>query len=167
MASAISSGGRIIVSSLCPRLISMVYSLRLRLIVLFMLVVMVAVGTVALVASKAAASNLQVYVQTDAVQQILSTLLNAYRQHQSQQALQALTEQLARSSHQRIILFDHQRRVIADSDHTLMGQVLPETILPSTTFSTSPSAPSPSVNPSSSPSSPLNISTHSLIQSPT
>ena len=160
-------------SSLCPRLISMVYSLRLRLIVLFMLVVMVAAGTVALVASQATASNLQVYVQTDAEQQIISTLLTAYRQHQSQQALQALTEQLARSSHQRIILFDHQRRVIADSDHTLMGQVLPGTILPSTTFSSSPfgttsspSAPSASVNSSSSPSSPLYISTDSSTQSP-
>lgn len=159
--------------SLCPRLISMVSSLRLRLIVLFMLVVMVAVGTVALVASQATANNLQVYVQTDAEQQIISTLLTAYSQHQSQQALQALTEQLARSSHRRIILFDYQRRVIADSDHTLMGQVLPGTIPPITTFSSSsfgttssPSAPSASVNSSSSPSSPLYISTDSSPQPP-
>ena len=50
--------------SFCPRLISMVYSLRLRLILLFMLVVMVAVGTVALLGSQATADNLLVYTQT-------------------------------------------------------------------------------------------------------
>jgi signal transduction histidine kinase len=102
----------------------MFYSLRIRLILLFMLVVMVAVGTVALIASQATASNLQVYNQAKNDQQIVSTLLTAYHQHQSQQALQALTEQLAWSSHQRIILLDHQNRVIADSDRILIGQVI-------------------------------------------
>src|SRR5215469_16174261 len=123
--------------SFCPRLISMVYSLRLRLIVLFMLVVMVAVGTVALLVSQATADNLLVYTQTidqqERDQHIISTLLTAYHQHQSQQALQELTDQLAHSSHQRIILYDHQRRVIADSDRQLIGQVLPESFLSSST----------------------------------
>jgi signal transduction histidine kinase len=123
--------------SFCPRLISMVYSLRLRLIVLFMLVVMVAVGTVALLVSQATADNLLVYTQTidqqERDQQIISTLLTAYHQQQSQQALQELTDQFAHSSHQRIILYDHQRRVIADSDRQLIGQVLPESFFSSST----------------------------------
>jgi signal transduction histidine kinase len=102
----------------------MFYSLRLRLILLLMLVVMVAVGTVALIASRTTASSLQIYNQAKDNQQIVSTLLTAYHQHQSQQALQALTEQLARSSHQRLILIDHQNRVIADSDRALIGQVI-------------------------------------------
>src|SRR5215469_8103572 len=123
--------------SFCPRLISMVYSLRLRLIVLFMLVVMVAVGTVALLVSQATADNLLVYTQTidqqERDQHIISTLLTAYHQHQSQQALQELTDQLAHSSHQRIILYDQQRRIIADSDRQLIGQVLPESFLSSST----------------------------------
>jgi signal transduction histidine kinase len=108
-------------------------SLRLRLILMFMLVVMVAIGTVAFFASRAATNGLQVYTQAEDNQRVVSTLLIAYQQHQSQKALQALTEQLARSSHQRIILFDHQRRVITDSDHKLIGQVI-----------TTPDFPSPS-----------------------
>jgi signal transduction histidine kinase len=90
-----------------------------------MLVVMVAVGTVALVVSQATANDLQTYTQAKNNQSIISTLLTAYHQHQSQQALQALTEQLAHGSHRRIILYDHQGRVITDSDHKLIGQVLP------------------------------------------
>lgn len=110
---------------------SLAYSLRLRLILMFMLVVMVAVGTVALAASQITSNNLQIYTQakTDqqlADQQIVSTLLAAYRQQKSQHYLQELTEQLARSSHQRIVLLDPQRRVIADSAHTLIGQILNE-----------------------------------------
>jgi signal transduction histidine kinase len=114
-----------VVSSPYPRLVSLMSGLRLRLIMLFMLVVMIAVGTVALIASQASTNGLQVYMQTDTEQHLISTLLTAYRQHQSLQKLQALSEQLARSAHQRIILFDHQKRVLADSDHTLIGQGLP------------------------------------------
>ena len=106
----------------------MLSSLSLRLILMFMLVVMVAVGTVALFASQATIHNLQLYNEAKNDQQVISTLLDAYHHHQSQQALQALTEQLARSSHQRIILFDHQMRVITDSDRKEIGQVI---VLPS------------------------------------
>src|SRR5581483_5447887 len=53
----------------------MLHSLRLRLIVMFMLVVMVAVGTVALLASQATTTNLQTYTQAKDVQQINSALL--------------------------------------------------------------------------------------------
>jgi signal transduction histidine kinase len=133
-------------SNFCQRLMMMWQSLRLRLIVMFMLVVMVAVGTVALVASQATANNLQTYNQANAAQQIISTLLTAYHQHESQQALEALTEQLARSSHQRIILYDHQMRVITDSDRKVIGQVI---MLPNT----------PVTSTSSFPPSPLYIST--------
>lgn len=103
----------------------MLHSLRFRLIFMFMLVVMVAVGTVALFASQATTNNLQIYNQAKDDQQVISTMLTAYTQHQSQSALQNLAEQLARSSHRRIVLFDHQRLVIADSERTLIGQALP------------------------------------------
>src|SRR2546421_8913901 len=175
MASAISSGGPMMLSSFRPRLILMLSSLRLRLILMFMLVVMVAVGTVALIASQATAHNLQVYNQrindqTMNNQHIVSTLLTAYHQHESQQALQALTEKLAHSSHQRIILLDHQRRAIADSDRTLIGQVIPETRLTGASFSTSPA--SSSADTSSSlyistdlPTQPLSQGSSTLINS--
>jgi signal transduction histidine kinase len=102
----------------------MLHSLRFRLIFMFMLVVMVAVGTVALFASQATTDNLRVYNQAKDDQQVISMMLTAYNQHQSPSALQKLAEQLAHSSQQRIILFDHQRRVLADSDRKLTGQVL-------------------------------------------
>lgn len=135
-------------SSLHLRLVMMWNSLRLRLILMFMLVVMVAVGTVALIASLATANDLQVYTQAKTDQQIISTLLTAYYQHQSQQALQALTEQLARSSQRRVILYDHQMRVVTDSDRQLIGQVI-----------VFPTATRPSILSSSLPPSPLYIST--------
>jgi signal transduction histidine kinase len=99
-------------------------SLRLRLILMFMLVVMVAVGTVVFFANQATTNGLYVYNQAQGEQQVVSTLLTAYQHHQSQKALQTLTEQLARSSRQRIIFFDHQMRVIADSDRKSIGQVI-------------------------------------------
>lgn len=106
-------------------------SLRLRLILMFMLVVIIGVGTGALFASQATSNDLQIYTKAKNDQRIISTLLDAYNRHQNQQALQALTEQLARSSRQRIILFDHQMRVITDSDRKLIGQVFIESDLPS------------------------------------
>ena len=102
----------------------MLSSLRLRLILMFMLVVMVAVGTVALFASQATSNDLQFYTRMKNDQQIILKLLDAYNHHQSQHELQALTEQLARSSHERIILYNPQMVVIADSDRKLIGQVL-------------------------------------------
>lgn len=102
----------------------MLSSLRLRLVLMFMLVVMVAVGTVAIVASRAATANLQTYTQAKNVQQINAALLTASQQHASQQALQALIEQLARNLHVRIVLMDQHMRVIADSGHTLIGRAI-------------------------------------------
>jgi signal transduction histidine kinase len=102
----------------------MLNSLRLRLILMFMLVVMVAVGTVALVASQATSNDLQIYSQAKNDQQIISTLLAAYNHHQSQPALQAMTEQLARTWHRHILLLDPHNRVIADSDRKQIGQVI-------------------------------------------
>jgi signal transduction histidine kinase len=147
-------------------------SLRLRLILMFMLVVMVAVATVALIPLQVTTSNLHQYNQAKDNQQIISTLLTAYHQHQSQQALQTLTEQLARSSHQRILLVDHQMRVITDSDRKLIGQVLPGSISSSVSFPTTISGSSPSTPPGSiqvtppggSPLSALYISTDSASQ---
>lgn len=103
----------------------MLHSLRLRLVLMFMLVVMVAVGTVALLASQATVSDLHIYTQSKEDQQLTSTMLSAYTQHHSRAALQELAEQLARSSHRRIVLFDHQRLVLADSARKLTGKVLP------------------------------------------
>ncbi|HEX4714202.1 MAG TPA: HAMP domain-containing sensor histidine kinase, partial [Ktedonobacteraceae bacterium] len=76
-------------------------------------------------ASQATVSDLHIYTQSKEDQQLTSTMRSAYTQHQSRAALQKLAEQLARSSHRRIVLFDHQRLVLADSARKLTGKVLP------------------------------------------
>lgn len=116
----------------------MLHSLRVRLVLMFMLVVMVAVGTVAVVANQATANNLQVYTQSKDLQQVNAVLLTASQQQESQQALQALIEQLARGLHERIILVNHQGRVIADSDRTLIGRAITPGTAPASIFGTSP-----------------------------
>jgi signal transduction histidine kinase len=103
--------------------VSLTSGLRPRLILLFMLVVMVAIGTVALLVSQATASNLPTYTQSLSKQQISSTLIDASQQ-QSPQALQGLTDQFAHSSQQHIILFDREGHVVADSNHQLIGQTI-------------------------------------------
>ena len=119
----------------------MLSSLRLRLILMFMLVVMVAVGTVALVASQATSHDLQIYSQAKNDQQIISTLLAAYNHHQSQPVLQALTEQLARTWHRHILLLDPHNRVIADSDRKQIGQVIAP-LISTSALQSSPGRPS-------------------------
>jgi len=108
----------------------LLHSLRLRLIAMFMVVVFIAIGTVAMVPSYTMNSSLLTYNQAKNTQQIIATLLTAYNDHVSQQALQALTERLARSSHQRIVLYDSHQRVIADSSRTLIGKTLTQPMFP-------------------------------------
>jgi signal transduction histidine kinase len=136
-------------------------SLRLRLILMFMLVVTVAVGTVALVASRATSNDLQIYNQATNDQQIISTLLAAYNHHQSQPALQALTEQLARTRHRHILLLDPHNRVIADSDRKQIGQVI-ATSISTGGLQISPGQPSIGMSTSSPDPSTLYVPTNQL-----
>jgi signal transduction histidine kinase len=119
----------------------LLHSLRLRLIAMFMVVVFIAIGTVAMVASHTMNSSLVTYNQAKNMQQVVTTLLTAYKDHESQQALQALTERLSHSSHQRIVLVDSHQRVIADSSRTLIGKTLAQPMIPGASLrAASPSA---------------------------
>jgi len=106
-----------------------VRSLGMRLMLMFMLVVMVALGAFAIfigqVAREGAQSyvgNIQANVQAD--EQKVISIQTAYQQPQNVQRVQTLVDQLASQNKVRIILMDHNQRIIADSAHTLVGQTL-------------------------------------------
>lgn len=106
-------------------------SLRFRLLLMFFIVMMVAIGTVALFASQNTNDRFLTYVD-DKFQQDQETkakLLALYSQNEDGAAVQALVEQLAQASGQRIIFTGSDRKVIADSQRELIGQTLPDSMM--------------------------------------
>lgn len=99
-------------------------SLRIRLLLTLMSVVVIAVGTVALVTSRATTREFQQYVQRDMVrtQFVTETLLVSYNQGRGLKDLQQTAVELAQLLSQRVILTDGQGNVLADSDDQLVGQ---------------------------------------------
>ncbi len=101
-------------------------SLRVQLLVMFMLVVLVAVGAVAVFASQTTAGAFHSYIdrQQASDQQLISQILTTYNQTHDPQKVQVLVEQAAQTAGARIIVVDHSQHVIADSKGQLTGQVL-------------------------------------------
>ena len=104
----------------------MFHSLRIRLLLTLMSVVVIAVGTVAWVTSRATTREFQQYVERDMVrtQFVTETLLVSYTQGRGLKDLQQTAAQLAQLLDQRVILTDGQNKVLADSDDQLVGQVI-------------------------------------------
>ncbi|HEY0734604.1 MAG TPA: ATP-binding protein [Herpetosiphonaceae bacterium] len=102
----------------------MFYSLRIRLLLTLMSVVVIAVGTVALFTSRATTREFQEYVERDMVrtQFVTNAMLISYNQGQGLKDLQATAEQLADMLKERVILTDGAHNVLADSDDQLVGQ---------------------------------------------
>jgi signal transduction histidine kinase len=100
----------------------MLYSLRVRLLLTLIVVVFVAVGTVALLASRVSASELQRYVNLDLQrnQRVIDTLVRAYRQGPGDPTTMA--QQLGQSFDERVLLVDGAGVVQADSQGELVGQ---------------------------------------------
>ena len=101
-------------------------SLRVQLLVMFMLVVLVAVGAVAVFASQTTAGAFHSYIdrQQASDQQLISQILTTYSQTHDPKKVQVLVEQSAQTTGARIIVVDHSQHVIADSKGQLTGQVL-------------------------------------------
>ena len=99
-------------------------SMRVRLLLMFMLVALAAIGTVAFFASQTTGGEFQHYInnQQDTSQQLISQVLTTYRQ--SPQKLETLVTQSAHANGSRILLVDQNQRVIADSSGQLTGQTL-------------------------------------------
>jgi signal transduction histidine kinase len=104
----------------------MVHSLRVRLLLTLIVVVFVAVGTVALLASRVTASELQRYVDLDLQrnQRVIDTLAQFYRRERGGGDAQALARQMQQSFDERVILTDGAGRIQADSQNELVGQLL-------------------------------------------
>lgn len=103
----------------------MLHSLRVRLLLAQVLVLIVALGTVAWLASRVSASELQIFVERDMFRnrQMLDTILPLYGEDRPQD-VQLTAEQLAHRIGERIILEDSTGIVIADSKQALVGQAL-------------------------------------------
>ncbi|BCL77776.1 HAMP domain-containing protein [Ktedonobacteria bacterium brp13] len=103
-----------------------VRSLRMRLMLTIMVVVLIALGIFAVFASHITKNGLQSYISTQQAedQKIITNLQKTYHQSGTSQTVQRQVEQNATEMHARIIVIDHNQHIIADSAHQLVGQSL-------------------------------------------
>lgn len=101
-----------------------VHSLRVRLLLMFMLVAIIAIGAVTVFASQATQGAFEQYIagQQSSDQQLISHIVTTYRQ--DPQKVQALVEQIAQTVGARILVIDSTEHVVADSQRQLTGQLL-------------------------------------------
>jgi signal transduction histidine kinase len=101
-----------------------VHSLRVRLLLMFMLVVIIAVGAVTVFASQATQGAFEQYLhrQQSNDEQLVSHIVTTYRQDPHK--VQALVEQISQTVGARILLIDSTEHVVADSQRQLTGQLL-------------------------------------------
>jgi signal transduction histidine kinase len=104
----------------------MFYSLRTRLLLTLMSVVIMAVGTVAVFTSRTTTQQFQEYVERDMArtQLVTNAMLAYYNQEQGLQDLQSTAKKLTQIINSRIIVIEAQGKVLADSDEELIGQTL-------------------------------------------
>lgn len=102
-------------------------SLRFRLLLTTLLVVIVAVSVTALFASGTTAREFHRYLLRGNIgqaQHFSLLLARAYDQEQTWAGIQPLVEQLGHISGNRVVLADTGGRVVADSDRELVGQIV-------------------------------------------
>jgi signal transduction histidine kinase len=106
-------------------------SLRARLLLTFVLVVLIAIGAVTLFTRQTALNAFQNVVDRQATsnQQLIARIIDTSRQPGGTADLQRLVEQAARETRARILVIDHRQRVLADSNRLLIGQTLTTTQL--------------------------------------
>ncbi|HWQ12628.1 MAG TPA: ATP-binding protein [Roseiflexaceae bacterium] len=104
----------------------MLDSLRTRLLLTLALTVAVAVGTVALLASRVSASELQRFMQRDMERNtlLLNTLVTSYDEGAGLKDAQATVDRLARELGERIVVVGAGGAVLADSSGQLLGRTL-------------------------------------------
>jgi signal transduction histidine kinase len=101
-------------------------SLRVRLILMFMLIVMITLGAFAIFASQITRDRFQRYLNNEQSndQRLISQVQATYHQPQDAQRLQTLIEQNATQMKIRTLVINHNQLVIADSAHKLIDQTL-------------------------------------------
>ena len=100
-------------------------SLRTRLLIVFMLIVLVTIATVTTFALQTAGNAFRSSIdqQIHKNDQLTNAIFTAY-QHNNIAQVQQLVQQDAATTHTHIILIDQQQHVIADSSQHLTGQTL-------------------------------------------
>lgn len=106
-------------------------SLRFRLLIMISLVVVVAIGTVAVYVRQRTVNRIERFVVDVNAQdpRVISTLLRTSTQLKEPRDIQALVKKLAQATGQRIIFIDPSHHVIGDSEGLLLGQLLAATDL--------------------------------------
>lgn len=101
-------------------------SLRVRLLLMFMLVILVTFGAIAVFISQTTNAAFQNYVtqQRNNHEALMNSLIPIYQKTHDPQQVQAQVEIAARRAMIHIIVIDHDQRVIADSQHQLNGKIL-------------------------------------------
>src|SRR5262245_713006 len=112
--------------SLRLRILAWGSSLRVRLLLTLIVVVFVAVGTVAALASRVTVSELQRYVDLDLQRNrhVIDALLEYYAQHQAGGDPGEIARQMRDIVGERVLLTDDLGTVTGDSDGELVGQNL-------------------------------------------
>ena len=107
--------------------ISMWRSLRFRLLVATILVVLIAVGVTAFVASRRTTGEFQRYVERRSPlddRRLAFFLARTYDRTKSWDGIQSEIAQLARMSGQRVVVADGDRKIVADSEDKLIGKTV-------------------------------------------
>ena len=102
-------------------------SLRFRLLIATILVVIIAVGVTAFVATRRTTGEFQRYVQRRGPlddRRLAFFLARTYDRTRSWEGVQAEVEQLAQISGQRVVIGDANRKIVADSDKKLIGKAV-------------------------------------------
>jgi len=105
----------------------MFHSLRFRVLVSLILVIVVAVGVVAFLASRATTGEFRRYVERGGMirhQRFEVFLAGFYTRNQSWSGVQPLVEQMGQITGERIVLADEDNQVVADSANKLVGQTV-------------------------------------------
>jgi signal transduction histidine kinase len=103
------------------------HSLRFRVLVALILVIVVAVGVVAFLASRATTGEFQRYVERGGMirhQRFEVYLAEYYTQNRSWSGVQPRVEEMGQIAGERIVLADGQGQIVADSADKLVGQIV-------------------------------------------
>lgn len=105
----------------------MFHSLRFRVLVALILVIVVAVGVVAFLASRATTGEFRRYVERGGMmrhQRFEMFLAGHYMRNRSWSGAQSLVEQMGQITGERIVLADGRGQIVADSENVLVGQTV-------------------------------------------
>jgi signal transduction histidine kinase len=103
----------------------MIHSLRFRLLIAFLLLILITIGTISLFVSRNTGGEIQQYEQRDRrvqADRIIFFLSHYYRINQGWGEIQSLVQEIGESEGEHIVLTDPSGIVLADSNGRLQGQ---------------------------------------------